>query len=412
MVILSPALWHRYVKYPALDRQLAALQAKRRATSELTHLNYYKGVLHTHCFWSHDSEGTLNDILPAAKKVGLDFVFFSDHPHASLDTFPRPFLGKYDGILMQPGSEKRGLLLWPLSGTVIDWRDDQDTIIRGTIAAGGMVFYAHTEEPHDWNNPDYQGMEIYNLHTDSEDENLPAQIINFAIIGETYRHWSYRELFDRQTRILALWDSLNTIRRIVGISAVDAHENQNIRARYLPDGRVEWVGPNANAIDTTNVGFLESFLLSKPDASGWAFKWSVDTYYHSFNYVTNYLLADSLEIDSLRKHLLAGHTYTAFKSLADASGFLFYTSADAASVTAILGDSVSVDQVAAIRAQSPLPCRFRLIRNGDEIDVIADSYQYSFAKAISPGTYRIELDLSIDSEWLPWIYSNPIYIVE
>lgn len=94
--------------------------------------------------------------------------------------------------------------------------------------------------------------------------------------------------------ILARWDSLNTKRKIVGFSAVDTHENQNIRARYLKDGRIEWVGPNANVIDTSQVKWWNKWLLRKPDTNGWIFKWMIDTYNEGFNYITNYVLAKYL----------------------------------------------------------------------------------------------------------------------
>lgn len=51
------------------------------------------------------------------------------------------------------------------------------------------------------------------------------------------------------------WDQLNRTRKIIGFSAIDAHENQNLRARYLPDGQVLWVGNNGKNIDTMEVSF-------------------------------------------------------------------------------------------------------------------------------------------------------------
>ncbi|MCK7536097.1 MAG: hypothetical protein MZV63_36480 [Marinilabiliales bacterium] len=136
-------------------------------------------------------------------------------------------------------------------------------------------------------------MEIYNFHTDTKDESLPPQIFNFIINGKKYRPWALRQMFDEQVNILALWDSLNTVRKIVGFSAADTHENQNIRARYLDDGRVEWVGPNANIIDTMTVKFWNKWLLGEPDNNGWVFKWMIDTYREGFSYITNYVLADT-----------------------------------------------------------------------------------------------------------------------
>ena len=163
--------------------------------------------------------------MPAAKKAKLQFIFFSDHFQAKLDTFPRAYHGVYDEIIFEAGTETHtGLMVCPMDSVVLDWRQDQNEIIKNVVYSGGLVLYAHTENPHDWNNPDFQAMEIYNIHTDllDEDSELPI-FINAAINKTNYHHWVYREFYDDQTEILARWDSLNRHRRIVGMSAVDAH---------------------------------------------------------------------------------------------------------------------------------------------------------------------------------------------
>lgn len=82
----------------------------------------------------------------------------------------------------------------------------------------------------------------------------------------------FETIFDPQTPIIEHWDKLNNGRKIVGFAAIDAHENQNLRARYLPDGRIQWVGNNAKNIDTMEVKFWNKWLFSAPDQSGWVFK--------------------------------------------------------------------------------------------------------------------------------------------
>jgi len=284
VVVTLPSWWRHFVTYPRRDRELRKIETVRRPVARSIPLRDFKGTLHNHCYWSHDSRGILEEILPAAKAAGLNFVFFTDHPRSNLDSFPRAYHGRYGDILLISGSEKKGLLVWPLASTTIDWRRDRDAVIRQVTGGGGLVFYAHTENPHDWRNPDYQGMEIYNIHTDFMDEDLFFAIINAAINKGKYHHWIYRDIFDEQKQILARWDSLNTWRRIVGIAANDAHNNQNYRARFLDDGRVEWVGPNADPIDTTAAGWKERLLLGEPDAAGWAFRWEIDPYFQSFHF--------------------------------------------------------------------------------------------------------------------------------
>lgn len=411
LFVLAPGLWHRWIAYPRLDRNLNAFHALRKEPPALTALNTYRGAMHAHSYWSHDSEGTLTSIIPAAKSTGIDFIFLTDHPHGNTDSIPRGYQGYYDGVLVEPGSEKQGFCTWPLDSTVIDWNEDKDTVVKKIVSNGGIIFYAHSEEPHHWDNPDYQGMEIYNIHTDTKDESLPAHIVNFVVNGNKYRHWALREMFDEQTSILALWDSLNSRRKIVGFSAVDAHENQNIRARYLKDGRIEWLGPNANPIDTVELTFWNQWLFDTPDEKGWIFTFLIDTYQTSFNHVTNYVVADTLSVSSLARHIKRGNLFIAFKSLGDAKGFMYCSRDAAGKVNAILGDSVRVDQVKSLYAASPLPGQFRLIRNGETIQVSPDAeYAFTWGGPVERGVYRMEVHINLGGEQVPWIYSNPIYV--
>ncbi|MBL7968384.1 MAG: PHP domain-containing protein [Prolixibacteraceae bacterium] len=411
IIFLSPPLWRHFVTYPKLEKQVNEFQKLRKETPNLTHLNVFRGVLHAHSFWSHDSEGTLFDLIPAAKNAGLEFIFLTDHPHGNIDTIPRGYHGNYQGILIESGSEKQGFDCWPLDSVIIDWKLNKDSIAKKIVSNGGIIFYAHTEEPHNWSNPDYQGMEIYNFHTDTKDESLAPHILNFLVNGSKYRSWALREMFDEQTTILARWDSLNVERKIVGFSAVDTHENQNFRARYLKDGRVEWVGPNANVIDTMEVKWWNKWLYSQPDPNGWIFKFMVDTYQEGFNYITNYVLADTLSIPSLAEHLKKGHLYTAFKSLGDAKGFMYYAQSSTDSLTAIMGDSVRINQVKTLNAVSPLPGQFRLIHDGKTVKISSTSdYQFSVGQPLKKGAYRIEIHVQLNGKYVPWLYSNPIYV--
>jgi len=411
VIMFTPPLFRHLVSYPQFERQINEFKKLRKEPASLTQLNLYRGVMHVHSFWSHDSEGTLADIIPAAKNTGIDFVFLTDHPHGNIDTLPRGFNGYYEGVLIEPGSEKQGFDTWPLDSVVIDWNKNKDTIAKIIVEKGGIIFYAHPEESHNWDNQWYQGMEIYNFHTDTKDESLTPQIFNFIVNGEKYPQWSLREMFDEQTSVLALWDSLNTKRKIVGFSAVDTHENQNVRARYLKDGRIEWIGPNANVIDTMKVKFWNRWLFHQPDENGWIFKWMIDTYKEGFIYITNYVFADTLSVPSLTYHLKKGHLYTAFKSLGEAEGFLYYCINQDDSISGILGDSIELDKIKTLNAISPLPGQFRLIHDGKTVNISSDdNYQYTWEELTEKGAYRIEMHIKLNGKYVPWIYSNPIYI--
>jgi hypothetical protein len=410
-ILFTPPLFRRFAKYPGFEIKVEELQKLRKEPQSLTSLNLYRGVLHVHSYWSHDSEGTLSDIIPAAKLNDIDFIFLTDHPRGNIDTLPRGYNGLFDNVLIVPGSEKQGFDAWPLDSAIIDWSGNKDTIAKNIVEKGGIIFYAHPEEDHNWTNPWYQGMEIYNFHADTKDESLIPVIADFIVNGRKYPQWSLREMFDEQTAILARWDSLNTFRKIVGFSAVDTHENQNIRARYIKDGRIEWVGPNANVIDTTEVTFWNKWLLHAPDKSGWIFRMMLDTYKEGFNYITNYVYADSLSMSSISDHIKKGHLFTAFRSLGDAGGFMFDCIDQDDKICGIMGDSVALDKIKAFNAVSPLPGQFRLIHNGKVVNTSSyDNYEYKWEDMIEKGAYRLEVHFQIKDKDLPWVYSNPVYI--
>jgi hypothetical protein len=411
VILVAPPIFRHLITYPHIEREIKELQKLRKEPVLTTELRLFRGVMHVHSFLSHDSRGTLSDILTAARADDIDFIFLTDHPRGNIDTLPKGFYGLFGDVLIVPGSEKQGFDAWPLDSAVIDWTRNKDSIAKEIVKAGGIVFYAHPEEEHNWGNNWYQGMEIYNFHADTKDEFLVPHIVNFMINGKKYPQWSFREMFDEQTAILARWDSLNTKRKIVGFSAVDTHENQNIRVRNIKDGRIEWSGPDAKVIDTTRVAFWNKWLLHPPDESGWVLKWMIDTYKEGFMYITNYVYADTLSVPSLSGHIKKGHLYTAFRSLGDAGGFMFDCTGQNGKICGIMGDSVSFDNMKSLRAVSPLPGRFILLHDGKVINTSSwNSYEYKWEEMIEKGAYRIEVHTRIKNKDLPWIYSNPIYI--
>ena len=414
-LIFTGSSWKRHwITYPRLEKQRAEIWLKYQKPEKIIELKEYKGILHAHTSWSHDSRGTIEEILPAAKQAKLDFLFFSDHPHGELDTFPRSLHGVYDGIIIESGTESsNGLMVCPMDSVVLDWSKGQDTIIKQVVDGGGLALYVHTEKPHDWDNPDYQAMEIYNIHTDILDgEKLAPIIINFAVVGEKYRHWAFREIYDEQTEILANWDKLNESRKIVGMAAVDAHNNQNIRARYLENDLVEWVGPDAKTIAIKKAGLIEKILFGAPDPGGWVFNFNVDSYFGSFNYVNTHVFSDTLSNIAIKNHLIEGHAYIAFENLADASGFQFYASDSKNMISGILGDSVLLSSISKLHASSPFPVQFELYKDGKLIDSLENVYSYEYSSNLTHGNYRIVASLMFNKKWTTWVQTNPIYVFE
>lgn len=413
LIYTAPYIWNRISVYPKLEKEKNELQSKYKKPVNYIKQKDYKGVFHAHSYWSHDSRGILTEILYGAKKAKLDFLFLSDHPHSKLDSFPRGYKGIYDGLIIEPGTEaSTGLMVSPMDSVVLDWSQPEDQVIKQVVNSGGLVLYVHTEKPHRWANPDYQAMEIYNIHTDLLDENddMTSLILNAVFNGKKYGHWAMYEIFDEQNTILKRWDSINRFKHVTGMAASDAHNNQNIRARYTKDGLVEWVGPNAKTIAIVKPGWKENLLLSEPDEAGWAFKFETDTYFLSYNYVNTHVFCDTLSNTNIKDNLVAGHAFIAFEALAEAKGFQYFSTDSNQNVNAIMGDSISVKKVHQLKATSPLPVQFRLIRDGKIIDTVDDVYSYAFDPKNKDGNYRLEARLKFEEKLVPWIYSNPIYI--
>ena len=412
LIYSAPSLWRRIYTYPKLEKERIELHAKYKKPVNYLKQTDYKGVLHAHSYWSHDSRGVLKEILPAAKKAELDFIFLSDHARYQLDSFPRAYHGIYENVIIESGTEKSGLMVSPMKSVTLNWDQPKDSLIKQVTQSGGLVLYVHTEEKHEWDNPDYQAMEIYNIHTDfiDEEDDLMPFVVNSVINGRKFKHWGMREIYDEQKIILARWDSINQFKKVVGMAASDAHNNQNIRARYTEEGMVEWVGPNADRISLVKPGWKEKLLLSEPDPGGWGFKFELDTYFHSFNFVNTHIFCDTLSNMNIKDNLVAGHAFIAFESLANAKGFQYFSTDTKQNVTAIMGDSIQVGSISALKAVSPFPVQFKLLKNGEVIDIADNLYTYEYKGEVTAGNYRIEAYMNLKGEQIPWVYTNPIYV--
>ena len=73
----TPPIWRNMVTYPRLEKQVADLNKLKKEPAGVTDLKVYRGVMHVHSYLSHDSEGKLTDIVPAAKNNGIEFVFLT-----------------------------------------------------------------------------------------------------------------------------------------------------------------------------------------------------------------------------------------------------------------------------------------------------------------------------------------------
>ncbi|MAF67167.1 MAG: hypothetical protein CMJ84_16110 [Planctomycetes bacterium] len=190
-------------------------------------LHEYKGAIHVHSRFSHDSEGTYEEILTAAKRVGLDFVIMTDHPPSGDPglSLREGWRGLHEGVLFIQGAEHSDQVLAlgidePLRATTRQGKIDE------IHAQGGLAFIAHGEEVERWDFGRFDGMEIFNLHVALKlRQDNPAFWVRALSMAAEDPDALWDLFAEPQEVLLERWRLLNAERPVVGIGGNDAHQN-------------------------------------------------------------------------------------------------------------------------------------------------------------------------------------------
>lgn len=414
---IGPALYRRWVTFPQRDAAWRSHRAQRVAVAEDGGWREFRGIIHAHSELSHDSRMTAPEVLRAAQAAGLAFVCFTDHARADgRAAFDLQWRGPRDSVLFVPGYELRdGLLAIGASAeTVLNQRMPAGELARATTRRGGLALYSHPETPRDWSIPEIAGMEIYNLHTDFKRAeggvgayvraHLPDLMLSFARYPDQIRYLP----FQRPTEFLRIWDEQNRTRHVTGLAGNDSHQNVGLRAWITPAGQLR--------LDDTSPKPLREF---PPDGLlGTLLRWTygpltpgrelfrlqLDPYAASAGFVNTHVLAHELTTATLLDSLRAGRVFIGFDVICDSSGFRWL--ADGPSGPVVMGETALLTPATRLRALSPVPCRFTLVREGE----IIARHEGRTAEwtPTGAGKYRVEAELSVAGEWVPWVYANPI----
>jgi hypothetical protein len=419
LYVFKDALWNRYVTFPRQEAAWKELRGQREAVGLDDGWKDYRGVLHTHSHFSHDSEVPFERILASAKEVGVEFLFLTDHCVNTKADFSLQWQGLHDGVHFGRGFEmKAGFMAWNLpEDTALPCMLDPGQLAFMIEEKGGLLFFAHSEEDRMWDLPQLDGMEIYNIHTDFKDERselLDAQYLNLfpdmILNHNKYPLSTMRVMFDRQTEILKKWDDLNRTRHIVGISANDAHQNIGFRFSYTEEGDLELrpTSPDSGTVFELNplTRLLAHLFIGKGAPGEEVWRVDFDPYPMSISFVNTHLLANELTQEALTGALQAGRAYIAFDSLADSSGFT-YVARDAGRMIT-MGEAMPWTPGTELAAASPLPCRFTVVKDGEAVHM-AEGRELTW-KPDGPGKYRIEVEVYSVDEWIPWVYTNPLQL--
>lgn len=142
-----------------------------------------------------------------------------------------------------------------------------------------------------------------------------------------------------------------------------------------------------------------------PQKSQWA---NFDPYERSFRYVSTHILAGSLSEETVRDALRKGNAYVSHDWLCDPTGFAFVAQSRDGERLAVMGDEVALRTGLLLKAETPVPCNWKLIRNGE---IVTSGKSRGIAFPVNQaGVYRVEAWLEADGEMRPWVYSNPIYV--
>jgi hypothetical protein len=404
------------VVFPRQAEAWAALRGARQAPDHPTPWNEYRGVLHSHSHLSHDCEVPFEEILRVLQDTETDFIALSDHPHEGLADFSTQWRGLHEGKLFIPGYEmRRGWMPFGVRPEVrLTNTTDDDTLARQVLGGGGLLFYAHPEEPRDWTRPELCGMEIYNTHADLKDETsgLIGLLPDLLVSQRRYPDHVFRLIFDAPSAILSRWDNLNRDRSIVGIAGNDCHQNTGFRlivteAHTLrledtsPETLREWT---LNPFTRTLARLAWGPLLPGRKL----FHVQLDPYARMTRHVGTHVLARELTEPAILDALQSGRAFVGFDGLVDTRGFLWL--AEDGDRQVVMGESVPWSSTLLLKAFAPNPCRFTALRDGVPVHQTL-SRDFSWSPP-GPGNYRVEAELDIAGVWTPWIYSNPIRVTQ
>jgi hypothetical protein len=399
----------------ATHQAVEALRLDRQAVISSSQFQDYRAVVHVHSLLSHDSRGKPDEIRTAAKASGVRVVLFTEHPAPHYDYYKDGHRGLSDGVLFVPGAEKDGLLSFPLESVPNDPNPEPQFRLNAIRNAKGLAFLSHLEERLDWNLEGLTGSEIYNLHADLKDEarlvkllKSPLGLVPLMVGSRAYPQEALGALQDYPADYLKRWDELCQTTRLTGIAANDAHHNIGVRGIVTQQGMLlieDNLGKKLLELDPRK-NLLALPLIGSTKPGQVAFAFDLDPYELSFRHVSTHLFLKDLTETDVRDALQAGRSYVAFDWLGDPTGFNWQ--AVRGSDVYEMGSEVALGTGLHLRAVSPLPVRFRIVRNGKEVHS-SQGRSVDFAVP-GAGNYRVELWLNLPDGPMIWVLSNPIYI--
>jgi hypothetical protein len=402
-------------KLRAVHEAIENLKTQRRPVHLASDYQDVRCLLHVHSAFSHDSRGTIEEIVAAAKEAGVRVILFSEHPASGYDYFLDGHRGLKDGVLLIPGAETGGFLAFPRQSIQNSKTDTPQAFADLVRSTGGLVFLCHLEERMDWDIRNLTGTEIYNSHADVKDEirflaslRSPLAMLNLQRMVKQYPQEVYGALLDYPADYLKRYDQFCQQAPHTGVAGNDSHHNQGYRAKIIDNGSVlveDVLGKRIVALDPTLLPPLKLLVAGKKPGD-LIFELDLDPYVRSFRHVSTHLLMKEVNEVEVRQALTSGRAFVAFDWLADPTGFVYR--ADRGGEGWSIGSEVPFANDLHLRAEAPLDARIKLVCDGQIVlDQSGPGFEFLVAK---PGVYRVEAWLNVAGEDRPWILTNPIYV--
>ena len=138
-----------------------------------------------------------------------------------------------------------------------------------------------------------------------------------------------------------------------------------------------------------------------------AFRLQLDPYELMISYVATHVYASELTEEAILDSFANGRVYIGFDMIADSSNFIFLAKNE--KQMGIMGESIVLTPDTWLVISSPYRSRITIKRHGQQVyqaeGVLVDW------QPTEPGKYRIEAELNVLGEWIPWVYTNPIELI-
>ena len=362
VVAQIPFVYRRY-KLRKLSFAVNEINSQRQQPTPDPRYAEYKGVVHVHSFLGGHSSGTFQEIISAAQANQLDFVIMTEHTEKDFDTKTMTLQGVPGGVLFINGQEVPA--------------ENGDRL----LVAEDVSIVAYPEEFKNWQTPGLDGVEVYNVYTNTRKANPVIAFFDVLWSQRAYPDLLFGLYYQRPTESLNKWDAALAHARLTGTPGNDSH---------------------------ANIG------LSLRDSSGKTLAGiQLDPYVTSFRLVRLHVLADgfkSLDLGQVLYALKAGHCFIGFDLFGDTTGFRF--EAQTPTENKIQGDEITLQPDTRLRVHTPVASRILLFKDGSVI--LNESGVTTKEIAVTErGVYRVEAYLPQIEKIIgekPWIISNPIYV--